>query len=352
MRATPEEMHDDASEAIVTALQRTGLTAWRVPEGGDQGVDVLLRTPDGGVIAIQAKALSLADRGRVMSQIERSATEDRASSTGRLVVLVADALPKSAKETLKDHGWGYLDRTGELLLRSNQVFVHDTTIGPLERGRPESTMAIRGLVGLSTALWILMHPRQKLVIRELARNLDYSSSSVHAAVHRLRDHALIDKVEEPLIPELFNALSAVWKPERIAVSREPYPGEDEALGINLAGEGPGWVLGGDVAAAAWGARIVVSSGSPPDFYVPNAAITRKAIRHLGGATVESRGATVATAPSPLVTAERRYPGSERTPWLHWQPAHPVVVALDLAQDPSRGREILDEWTPEGIDRVW
>jgi hypothetical protein len=33
-------------------------------------------------------------------------------------------------------------------------------------------------------------------------------------------------------------------------------------------------------------------------------------------------------------------------------ANHVVVALDLAQDSGRGREILDAWNPEGHIRVW
>ena len=33
-------------------------------------------------------------------------------------------------------------------------------------------------------------------------------------------------------------------------------------------------------------------------------------------------------------------------------ANHVVVALDLAQDLGRGREILEGWNPEGHVRVW
>jgi hypothetical protein len=34
-------------------------------------------------------------------------------------------------------------------------------------------------------------------------------------------------------------------------------------------------------------------------------------------------------------------------------AHPLFVALDLAADPGRGREILDGWTPPAdVARVW
>jgi hypothetical protein len=46
-----------------------------------------------------------------------------------------------------------------------------------------------------------------------------------------------------------------------------------------------------------------------------------------------------------VTDEARPPVHQR-----WPLAHPVAVALDLAQDRARGREILDDWSPP--ERVW
>jgi hypothetical protein len=38
--------------------------------------------------------------------------------------------------------------------------------------------------------------------------------------------------------------------------------------------------------------------------------------------------------------------------MKWPVAHPLFVALDLAQDTGRGREILDAWTPTEGTRVW
>jgi hypothetical protein len=115
---------------------------------------------------------------------------------------------------------------------------------------------------------------------------------------------------------------------------------------------PGWVVAGDVGAAASGARIVVSSGAPPDFYVPSEAVLRRAARRLDRCSYDERAATVAVAPSALVALERFDAASFATPWLHWPVAHPVVIALDLAKDLARGREILEDWTPEGFRRVW
>ena len=41
------------------------------------------------------------------------------------------------------------------------------------------------------------------------------------------------------------------------------------------------------------------------------------------------------------------------PWLEWPLTHPLFVALDLAQDRSRGVEILSDWAPPSeFRRVW
>jgi hypothetical protein len=203
-----------------------------------------------------------------------------------------------------------------------------------------------------------MHPDAKESVRDIATVLGASVSTVHDALKALREAALIDAKGEPLVPDLFIATAAVWRPDRVPVQRVPNPADTD-LGLGLH-EGAsdlrdlhGWVVGGDVAAAALGARLVVSSGAPPDFYVSTEASVRRAVRRLGQCSHDQRGATVALAPSRAVTMERIDTASLSTSsWLEWPVAHPVVVALDLAQDLSRGREILDEWTPEGYRRVW
>ena len=49
------------------------------------------------------------------------------------------------------------------------------------------------------------------------------------------------------------------------------------------------------------------------------------------------------APVPMVCSRR----VDATAWANqeWPLAHPLFVALDLAQDPNRGTEILQAWTP-------
>ena len=335
------------------ALIEAGLAA-----SASDAADVVIAGP-AGAQPIEVKAMSFGDLARVQSLLQRDAEAAAGASrpADRLVVVVADQLTEEARDLLRRSGWGYLDRRGALWLRAAGMLVNDRSLPRLDRRRPRPTGPIRGRVGLGVALHLLMHPHAHDSVRGIAGILRASPSTVHDALASLREQALIDAGGVPLVPELFNITASLWRPERIPVRREPNPGDrDLELGLHDENTGDvaeqGWVVGGDVAAAALGAPVVVGSGAPPDFYVPTQALVRRALRRLGECTYDQRGATIAAAPSPAVTGENHYVGSHRAPWLHWPIAHPVVVALDLAQDLSRGREILDDWTPRGFDRVW
>lgn len=340
-------MHADAIEALGEAFAQLGLEATR---GQSPSADVVIDGSD-GPIHLEVKAVSVADPLRIRSQIEAWETSAAATSATR-PMLVADHVPGEVRELLRSHGWGYLDRRGSLYLRAGRVWINDTTLDPIDRERPASASSIGGSVGLGVALCLLMEPHVDHGVRELARRVHASPSTVHAAVKRLQNHALVDGRLRPLVPELFEVVAAQWRPQRIPVAREPDATDHAVLGVLSSEDAGSWLVSGDVAAAAWGAPIVMGSGAPPDFYVPSAAILRRAVRRLGEAGFEQRRATVAVAPTPLATAQSYEPGFASTPWLHWSIAHPVVVALDLAQDRSRGREIIDAWTPRGFDRVW
>ncbi len=304
-------------------------------------------------MAIEVKALSLAGGDRVGSLIQREGARSAIihSTAQKVVIIVADELPDTSRGLLKRHGWGYLDRRGAFWLTAPGLFVNDTALVPAGRRLQSAPGAVRGRVGLGAALWLLMNPKSEVFIRQLARALEASPSTVHEALKRLRDHALIDRSNRPLVPELFDAVAKVWRPDRISVARQPDLAEADELGMNRQ-DGRGWVVGGAVGAAASGVNIVMAKGAPPDFYVPSPDLVRRAVRRLGEADFQERGATIARAPTPIVTDANYYVGSPRPPWLAWPIAHPVVIALDLAQDQSRGREMLSEWTPLGFDRVW
>jgi len=107
-----------------------------------------------------------------------------------------------------------------------------------------------------------------------------------------------------------------------------------------------------VAASVYGAPVSMRAGHPPDFYVPDQTTVRRALHLLGPAvSASSRACRVRVAPTSLV-CDRRV---DATSWAPepWPLANPLFVALDLAQDPGRGREILQAWTPATPwNRVW
>ena len=95
--------------------------------------------------------------------------------------------------------------------------------------------------------------------------------------------------------------------------------------------------------------LVAASNYPPDFYVPSRMFVDRAVSILGRpGPGEERGATVSVSPARLVCTARVMRPSTPWPTASW-----VVVALDLARDLSRGREILERWKPPlGVERVW
>ena len=135
------------------------------------------------------------------------------------------------------------------------------------------------------------------------------------------------------------------------VARLPDPGDPSttALRVGLNDE-TGWSTVGSVPASGYGAPVVAREDQIVEFYVPDAATVRRAVTLLGVApTAASAKASIRVAPVPAVLAHRKKPEGRG---MTWPAAHPLFVALDLAQDQERGREILDAWTPtEGV-RVW
>jgi hypothetical protein len=121
-----------------------------------------------------------------------------------------------------------------------------------------------------------------------------------------------------------------------------------ALGFGDIDATMGWALTDTLAAAAWGMPIVAAGDTPPDFYVPDSTVLRRALDVLGRASdITERACTVAVAPVRLVCLRRR-----RLEGQPWPVANHIVVALDVAADRARGAEALDQWRPEGIVRAW
>jgi hypothetical protein len=321
------------------------------------GPDVIFIDAGGRQVLVQLKRLSTATPGQVSRLI---AERDR--HPGALHVLVADRIPEAARAELRNHGWGWLDLRGHVHLAGHGVFV-DADV-PQVTGRFARREALSGSVGLEVACAILLDPDTRPGVRGLARRLARSASTVSEVLAAFRGQGLLGPDGAPVLPDLFWETVSAWRPRNVPVADLPGPGAGSVnaalrIGLEEVETQPGWALSGTLAAAVYGAPVAARSDYPPDFYVPSEATLRRATRLLGVATdAEHRKASVGVAPVPAVCQQRVDPVSqEAEAWAFtaepWPLANPLFVALDLARDPGRGREILDGWQPPAPwRRVW
>jgi hypothetical protein len=247
-------------------------------------------------------------------------------------IVVANRISGPARAVLERKGWSWLDRRigAHLIDGGRDIEVRFADGRPPSRAGGVTDGPIRGRAGIAYAAAVLRSPGEPPSLRSVARAVGMSPQAVANAAALLVDAGLLEGDRRPVLPDLFWALAAVWRP-------------GAEVGVAALPEDDGWVLAGDQAAAALGAPVV-NLDPRPVLWAPDAVRLRRAERRLGAAG-DDRVATLALPPTALVTAwaERAEP---------FALPHPVFAALDLARDPGRGREILDAWTPEGVDAVW
>lgn len=319
------------------------------------GADLVAQLPDGKVVPIEVKALRTVTPDLVPQIV------DRHLSHGVTGVVVADQVTPAARDALAQAGWGWLDRRGHLGLVAGPLMI-DMAIKPLlETSGQPATRALETSVGLDVAVALLSMPNRKRTIRSLVDFTGRSMGAVHQAMRGLKGENLIDAGGQPLYRELFWEAADRWRPERVALAGVPRPGdarrtEQLHLGLDDIPGGVGWALCDVVAANVFGAPAPVSGDYPADFYVPDTRSIRVARAVYGEPMgAELRGATVAIPPVKWVCEHRvdAIALGRDHPMLEFGFVHPVIAALDLAADPSRGREILDSWNPPApYVRVW
>lgn len=173
------------------------------------------------------------------------------------------------------------------------------------------------------------------------------------ALRGLRNAGLLGTAGMLLVPEAFWMLAGEWTRHCHTVGLASVPDVERDAGRSVPDR---WALRGPRAAAAWGAPVVLGDLAPVDLFVPSEAALRTAVQRYGAAPAGGgHAATVTVAPTRLAvvrTFDLRHDQGRSV-------VHPVFAALDLAADPARGREVLEEWDgpdelPDGtpFHRVW
>lgn len=310
------DLERSARVALTEALDSVGVST--IPARG--AADLIVRNPEGKPLELRVKATSRVDPMHARRYLEQRPGHG-------VLVVVADELTHAAQVELRGAGVGFLDRRGHLYLRDASLHL-DLEVEPAPRFRQTRSTRdpIRGGAGITVASALLLHAGEAIGVRDLARRTGLPVSTTSKALAPMRDAALVAD-GKALTPELFWALAEAWSPDRSALAERPPDGTG--------------VLGGTVAAVELGAPVAVAADVPPDLYVTGATDVRRLEQRHGTTSGRSRHASIAIEPTPLVTATAVN-----------QRAHPLFVALDLAQDRSRGREILDAWHPTEARRVW
>lgn len=340
-------------EALRDALVAVGLDAHGPsPTGDDHGVDLIVTSPAGGRVLIRLKRVSLASTDGLN---RRLASWRHPGPDNAVGVVVADRVTSEARALLEAAGWGWFDLRGHLHIAGEGLFI-DTDL-PALRGRPGRVDPIAGHVGVEVAAQLLLNPDEPAAVRRIARSIGRAPSSVSQVLASMHKAGLVDDGRRPVVPELFWELAAHWHPSAADIQSLPSPGDGAVnhalrLGFENVEETIGWALTDTLAAVAYGAPVSARSDQPPDFYVPDAATLRRAVKLLGEAGNHNRrAATVRVAPVAFICSRR----VDASSWGNefWPLAQPLFVALDLARDPGRGREILESWTPgDRGRRVW
>jgi hypothetical protein len=326
IRTPDSELLISASTDAANVLRDLGFRILGVTDGR---LDVEL---DDRVVSVEVCPVAYATGPRVQSLMAASTRDDP------VALVVADRITAEAREALERSGWSFLDRRGHLRLRAPGVLV-DTQFAPLSSVTAAPLPdALAGKAGLVVAYRLLTSPQERLTPTK--SRTGFAPSTISVALERLRQAGLMDAEGRPILPELFWALAERWQPRRYWILELPDPIE---AGVDP--DGPGWCLTGTSAAVEWGAPAVTAH-EQFDFYVPGPAAASIALRRHGTAPDPlTAPASIAVPPVAAVTDDR---GGRML--SGWRLAHPVAVALDLAQDRARGREILDDWSP--AERVW
>lgn len=292
-------------------------------------------------LAVPARSLSPgvveADGRHIPVETRRSVSQTEAEGLVRILagrIVVADRISTAARRSLGDGGVAWLDRRGHLQLRGETVHI-DADVPPLVRPEPTRVSELFVPTGMDIGIALLLDPEKDHRTMDVATLVGRSPGRVSEILAAMRERGLIDRRGRPAIPEFFNEMADGWAPSWRSLGSLPQP--DAEL----------FRLSGTLGAVWHQAPVIATADWPAEVYVENQSELRALLRSHGAPPGMPSAGRAAVCPSRygwLVPAEFPHEG--------FPVANHVVVALDLAQDRGRGREILASWDPEGHVRVW
>jgi hypothetical protein len=289
---------------------------------------------DGAIILPSGRSVPVAVRR--VGAVDAALAERLATSHGpdEPTIVVADLIPQTLRPVLNDAGVSWLDRRGHLRVAVDDVWI-DADTPPTPRPTPaRRRAAVSGPAQISVAAAHLVGWR--LGVRELARRIGLSATAVSRARARLVEAGLLEPSGDPAIPELFWALAEAWQINWETLAAVPSP--DAVTLIDI----------GSASAAQLGASIVTTKDWPIDLVGVDAPTVER-VRLRVGVTGGPGPCRLGVAPTPLVADPELVGDLDPS---GFPIGHQLFLALELAQDPARGREALATWEPEGFDRVW
>lgn len=270
------------------------------------------------------------------------------------VLLAAQRATEDARVMLRSDGIAFFDERGYLSIHRPGLHVEAADPSPTGLDPKAQRLSARPPldgIGLDIAIFLLATEHSGGV-RDIARAIGRTASSVSDSLRRLTTAGLITDRHEPVLPELFDAAAQAWR-HRTVRQRVPGAPDDPRLTrlvnpkLNES-TGRGWAYTGETAANAWEVPGITAGSRTTTVLVPNREEFDLALSLLRPRSAPlSQDDPFELIASPVAwLAEHRVDkdGSAIVP--------AIVVALDLAADPARGRDRLADWNPAGQHRVW
>lgn len=314
---------------------------WSVAARGGAAGELVLRAPDGQqvVVAVEVRNVFRSDGVAAVRDRLVARTRDRSDVVG---VLFARYLAGTTRQRLAAAGLGYLDATGNILLRSDSPPLYLSDRGAAAdpwrgRGRPRG-----GLGGEPAAKVVraLADHGGPWGIRELVGASRASTGSVYRVIDFLEGEELVCRADGRIDVPDWRALLRRWSVDyqflhSNSVTRWIAPRGLPALLERVRGSGVDYALTGSIAASAWAPHAPARSAM---VYTPEPELAAAA----WGLRRTETGANVLLAePGYDVLLERT--GTGELGGL--VTAAPAQVAVDLLSGPGRApaeaEELLD-----------